>query len=71
MTQGFYLEAMYQKAKDGLEAFCLNEAKSKLSRMRCKPQLKQVNNNKLPKNNKNTHRVTRKLNYKKDINLTE
>ena len=44
MTQGFYLEAMYQKAKDGLEAFCLNEAKSKLSRMRCKPQLKQVNN---------------------------
>ena len=44
MTQGFYLEAMYQKAKDGLEAFCLNEAKSKLSRMRCKPQLKRVNN---------------------------
>ena len=40
-------------------------------KMRRKPQLKQINNNKLSKNNKNTHRVTRKLNYKKDINLTE
>lgn len=37
--------------------------------MRCKPQLKQMNDYKNIKNQKNNHKVTRKFNNKNDINF--